>query len=117
MDNGAEDDSFKSWAESSDDTPYVKKLTFASTLSKVAAIMDFRASEDGDKDPAANIKMHETQIEEMTDGTDEDNYLHLAYFEKYIKEAGVDVCVCSSRNDEEATRRLTEMNLRNTPQD
>lgn len=103
----------KEWAEAPDDAPFVSSLSFASTLSKVASIMDFRASEDGDDyDPASNIKMNETSIEEMIEGEDDTNYLHTSYFEKYIKEAGVDVCLCSSRNDEEATKRLAEMNFR-----
>lgn len=111
--NGSNKTDLKEWAEAPDDAPYASNLSFVSTLSKVASIMDFRASEDGEEyDPASNMKMNETQMEEMVDGEDEDNYLHRGYFEKYIKEAGIDVCLCSSRNDEEATKRLAEMNFR-----
>lgn len=113
IDEGGEEDNLKKWAEEPDDTPYQKKLSFVSTMSKVVAIMDFRASENDDYDPASDIKQHENEIELMVNGTDENNYLHLAYFEKYIKEAGVDVCLCSSRNDDEAINRLSQMNLTN----
>ena len=111
IDEGGEEDALKKWAETPDDTPYVKKLSFVSTLSKVVSIMDFRASEDGEYDPAEDIKLHENEIEKMTDGDDEENYLHRACFEKYVRDAGVDVCLCSSRNDDEAVKRLTEMDL------
>lgn len=112
MDNGDDKEDIKRWAESPDETPYVKRLNFASSLSKVASIMDFRASEEGDANPAANIKLHETQIEEMVDGDDDTNYHHRAFFEKYVGQAGIDICLCSSRNDEEAARRLLEMGLK-----
>lgn len=111
MDNGDDKDEIKKWAESPDETPYVRSLTFASSLSKVASIMDFRASEENDYDPSASIKTHETQFEEMVDGDDETNYLHRAYFEKYIRQSGIELCICSSRNDEEAVRRLGDMGI------
>lgn len=111
MNEGGEEDNIKKWAEEGDDVPYPSNLTFISTMSKVVSIMDFRASEDDDYDPAADIKQLENEIELMSNGTDVNNYLHLACFEKYVKEAGVDVCLCSSRNDDEAVKRLMEMEL------
>lgn len=110
-DESSKDDNIEEWAASPDDTPFTNTLTFVSLMSKVASIMDFRKSEDDDNTPMKNALLSETGIEYVIEGDDTENYLHRACFEKYIKRAGIGACVCISRNDDEASKRLTDLNL------
>ena len=78
------------------------------TMSKVITIMDFRLSEKNDI--PTNVIMKETDYELLIpDGTDKENFLHLAHFEHYLPKCGVESCICTLTNDEEAARRIKEI--------
>jgi hypothetical protein len=103
-----------------DDTETINNITnvFSTailTMSKVITIMDFRLSEKNDI--PTNVITKETDYELLIpDGTDKENFLHLAHFEHYLPKCGVESCICTLTNDEEAARRIKEITcVQNTP--
>jgi hypothetical protein len=81
---------------------------FVKSMSKVASIMDFdiREKDQSPEDP----KSIEHVFEHMsTDIQDSENHLSILHFEKYLPECDVSKCVCTLTNDEESTRRITDV--------
>lgn len=85
------------------------------TMSKVITIMDFRLSEKNDI--PTNVIAKETEYDILDEnGTDKENFLHLAHFEYYLPKCGIESCICTLTNDEEATRRIKDItSSRNIP--
>jgi hypothetical protein len=81
---------------------------FVKTMSKVASIMDFDVKEK-DQQPS-DPKSIEHVFEHMTkDIQDPENYLTLSHFEAHLNECDVSKCVCTLTNDEESTKRISEV--------